>query len=493
MRVVHGNNMDVLRSLEESSIDSIVTDPPYGLSFMGKKWDHDVPSVELWRECLRVLKPGGHLLSFGGTRTYHRLVVNIEDAGFEIRDQLQWITGQGFPKNLNVLKAALKEGIACGCKEKSKHDVRQMQCSDLPEGIDSEDQLREVLQPVVSQQGASTKEPQTANHARREQSSLEGGQICGAGERLCDGESAESSESEAQRLCSRTYSCSGEDARATIESGRGSPPHQSRQSGQQTRKSQDVLKSSGTLDGSPFPRCPKCEKPILPEGLGSSLKPANEPICLARKPLSEKTVAQNVVKWGTGGINVDATRIGTDIIKTHGNGDKYSNFKGDKPASIGQYMEHQGRWPANVLFDEEAAEMLDEQSIANGIHSAGKGRAKKESFNRESGMFNIGHAAGCSPRFEDSSIGASRFFYVAKASKRERGEGNGHPTVKPIKLMEYLVTLITPPNGVVLDPFMGSGTTGIAAKSLGFEFVGIEVDADYMQIATRRLQSWLRI
>lgn len=323
------DNMAALAEMPENSIDAVVTDPPYGLAFMGKRWDYDVPSVDLWRNVLRVLKPGGHVLAFGGTRTYHRMVVSIEDAGFEIRDQLQWLYGSGFPKSHN-------------------------------------------------------------------------------------------------------------------------------------------LKGEW-------------------QGWGTALKPANEPICLARKPL-DGTVAENVGKWGVGGLNVDAGRIesGKDHaekcksvvgLKSNRNGIAYNEWLGSRTDSYSSL----GRWPANVILDEEAAAMLDEQAY-----------------------------------------GASRFFYCAKASKRERNAGleslplreagikndsgrgfsesdphkkimaqNHHPTVKPIALMRYLCKLITPPSGTILDPFMGSGTTGIAAKIDGFGFVGIELDADYFEIAQKRIESWV--
>ena len=357
-----GDSLHILSDLPSNSVDAVVTDPPYGLSFMGKKWDYDVPSVEFWREVLRVMKPGAHVLSFGGTRTYHRMVVNMEDAGFEIRDQVQWIYGSGFPKSLN-------------------------------------------------------------------------------------------------------------------------------------------LKGEW-------------------EGFGTALKPANEPIVLARKPLEKGlTVAENVLKWGAGAINIDGTRIGYAS-----EADKKNNTEAAKGSGkFGEYgavvtqVHNYGRWPANVLFDEDAAAMLDEQT--QHLHGAGSARSAKRECEAK-GMFGL---PGDGNRFGDSG-GASRFFYVAKASKRERNAGlegmperectakqqnsrarmengvvtnerpsepksqNHHPTVKPIKLMEYLIKLITPPGGVVLDPFMGSGSTGVAAKSLGFKFIGIEREAEYVEIARRRLE-----
>jgi len=337
MMLILGECLEKMKELADSSIDSIVTDPPYGLSFMGKKWDYDVPSTEIWKECLRVLKPGGHVLSFGGTRTYHRMVVNMEDAGFEIRDQVMWIYGSGFPKSTDISKRIDKEAGA---------------------------------ERIVTKEG-QTKAAEFSGKFDQASSNL--------------------------------------------------------------RERRDFAATDAAKQW---------------QGWGTALKPANEPICLARKPLERGlTVADNVLKWGTGAINVDASRIATEekIPTTSNQNIKGAAFKADNSEKIREtfYVQSpQGRWPANILFDEAAAEMLGEPS---------------------------------------------RFFYVAKASKAERGEGNAHPTVKPIKLMEYLCKLITPRGGVVLDPFMGSGSTGVAAKNLGFKFIGIEMNEEYFEIAKRRI------
>lgn len=424
METLHlGDCLNVLKTLPDNSVDAIVTDPPYGLKFMNKHWDYDVPSVDIWKEALRVLKPGGHLLSFGGTRTYHRMAVNIEDAGFEIRDQIQWIYGSGFPKSHNISKA------------------------------------------IDKMAGAEREVVATIKKAHISQ--------------------------------------------ANTNEGWSRPSH---------------LNADGTHKTTMDITAPATPKAKQWEGWGSSLKPANEPICLARKPLENGlTIAENVLKWGTGALNIDGSRIGTDkmggqLIK-QSYGDEAHFGGGEKRNKQVVATEATGRWPANVLFDEEAAQVLDEQTKY--LHGAGFKRDAE--FRPTSQNIEFKGAIGTNmQRFGDSG-GASRFFYVAKASKRERNAGlegmpekerplgisqwsgqtngsgevmgpskpqqNSHPTVKPTKLMQYLIKLITPPSGIVLDPFMGSGSTGVAAKQLGFDFVGIELNEEYLEIAKKRIDA----
>lgn len=350
-QIYHLDCLEGLKQLSDNSIDSIVTDPPYELGFMGKKWDSTgiAYNVELWKEALRVLKHGGHLLAFGGTRTYHRLAVAIEDAGFEIRDQIQWIYGSGFPKSHNISKSIDKKFGA----------------------------EREVIGKSDSK-GIRT----------------------GAGNYV------------------------GDDYK---QKGYGI-----------TIPSTDLAKQY--------------------DGFGTALKPAHEPIVVARKHLSEKTIVENVLKWGTGGINIDDSRV---------------KFKDN----------NEGRFPANVILDEEAGKMLDEQS---GNRPSGKGNGNAKVGETSNGSIPPLRRGKLVSRNDKG--GASRFFYQAKASKKERGEGNNHPTVKPLKLMEYLVRLVTPPNGIVLDPFVGSGTTLLASKNLGFNFIGFEKEKEYVEIAKSRLE-----
>jgi len=343
-----GDCRELLKELEDCSVDSIVTDPPYELGFMGKSWDRQGIAYDLnvWRECLRVLKPGGHLLAFGGARTYHRLACAIEDAGFEIRDQIMWIYGSGFPKSHDVSKAIDKEAGA----------------------------EREITQHA------------TAEYKR--------GKIIKW------------------------------DNRASSK-----------------RERRDI---------------PATDAARQWQGWGTALKPAHEPICVARKPL-DGTVAANVLAYGTGAINVDGCRIGTEggtakanIQKGEVNGERAGTSMGKNISFKCEIAKlDAGRWPANVIHDGS------DEVIA---------------------------------LFPKSKAGsAARFFYCAKASNKDRGEYNNHPTVKPTELMRYLCRLVTPPGGLILDPFMGSGSTGKAAILEGFRFIGFDVMGDYLNIASRRL------
>ena len=354
VRIFHADCLEVLRELEDASVHAVVTDPPYGISFMGKRWDYDVPSVEIWAECLRVLKPGGHLLAFAGTRTQHRMAVRIEDAGFEIRDMLAWVYGSGFPKSLDVSKALDKAAGA----------------------------TREVIGSKVT-----------------------GRALGGSNWRNGD---------------------AGGQERVPVTA-------------------------------------PATEQAREWSGWGTALKPSLEPITLARKPLSG-TVAANVLEHGTGALNVDGCRVALpdgdegwnvpDPDTRHVNPARSAAANGTP--GHGRHAEQRsspntaGRWPANLVHD-GSAEVLE--------------------------------------RFPaDADTGsAARFFYCGKASQAERGADNRHPTVKPLALMRWLVRLVTPPGGTVLDPFMGSGTTACAAVEEGVQFIGCERELEYAETAVRRL------
>ena len=440
-----GDCLKKIKDIPDKSIDACITDPPYGLvsivkrfgkegsapakfgtdgafsraskGFMGKEWDGSgiENNVEMWKECLRVLKPGGHLLSFGGTRTYHRMAVAIEDAGFEIRDMIEWLYGSGFPKSLNIGKA-----------------VARLQGEDIPK--------------------------------------------------------------------TKGFNVAGQ--------GIGLNPNKE-------------LRSDH----------PNYVKPTYDnewEGWGTALKPAHEPICMARKPLSEKTVAENVLKYGTGGINIDESRVEIDkndpmlrlnsenhksMGQTFGSGEKLTEDLYKKDMGL---HDSKGRFPANLIHDnsEEVRECFPDTKPTK-PHGGDGGKLDTQE---------MGWGFKRMPcDLSDNGGNASRYFksiiYTAKASKSERNRGcegleekehqkygtirtnrgngydessklrNNHPTVKPIALMEYLIKMITPKGGVVLDPFMGSGSTGIAAKKNKFGFIGIEIDEKYFNIAKKRIDN----
>ena len=373
MNIVHGDCLEVMRGMADNSVDSIVTDPPYGLSFMGKKWDYDVPGEDIWRECLRVLKPGGHLLAFAGTRTQHRMAVRIEDAGFEIRDMIAWVYGSGFPKSHNVGNAVDK---SLGCENRGH-------------AISSGSQIH----PTTGKPRAN-------------------------GELL--------------------------------------PKYEGR-----------------TDEGKKW------------AGFGTALKPALEPITVARKPLIG-TVAENVLAHGTGAINVDGCRVGEEVVEKGraGRSECESNSLGKKLMGSEDQQWQAGRWPANLIHD-------GSDEVVAGFPVTGPSKASVRGVGLTGDDAKV-YGKG-DPEFNtlrghnDNGGSAARFFYCAKASKSDRGAGNNHPTVKPTDLMRYLCRLVTPPGGIVLDPFMGSGSTGKAAALEGFQFIGIEREAEYCEIAKARI------
>jgi DNA modification methylase len=384
--VHHGDCREVMATLDAESVDAVVCDPPYGLSFMGKGWDHGVPGEEFWTEALRVAKPGAHLLAFGGTRTYHRLACAIEDAGWEIRDCVMWVYGSGFPKSHDVSKAIDK-----------------------------------------------------AAGAEREVVGVRPGH---------------------EDFVHRTDAHSGGGRREGWN-----------------RPWQDDPESVALHH---MATAPATDAARQWSGWGTALKPAWEPIIVARKPLCG-TVAENVLTHGTGGINVDGCRVGTEsTIRAQGDSESASGWSSVRRSPLGG--SESGRWPANLIHDgsEEVVGLFPESKSTGGQASLGafrngdvygKGRDEREARD---------------PGFGDSGS-AARFFYCAKASKADRSADNRHPTVKPTALMRYLCRLVTPLGGVVLDPFTGSGSTGKAAVSEGFDFVGIEREAEYVEIARARI------
>jgi len=416
-----------MRGMDSNSVDSIITDPPYALTankkggagdasvnlsspygrarittgFMNKSWDGNLPPVEVWKECLRVAKPGAMLVAFGGTRTYHRLTCAIEDAGWEIRDCIMWVYGSGFPKSLDIGKA-----------------IDKLQGNE-----------RQSIGQYIAPDGGVRK---LENHKPHKLASVADHQY--------------------------------------------------------------GYKTSGFI--------PITKGNSQWEGYGTALKPAYEPIVLAMKPL-DGTFAENALKWKVAGINVDGCRVpatgerlgggdenGVSHLSASGDGwDRPWRHNDDAVASHNAKIKanvdkatQMGRFPANFIHD-------GSDEVLQLFPMTTSGAMKKPYVYTNTGT-SFGKPTGATKQIHDANSGsAARFFYTAKASRSERGEGNNHPTVKPLKLVEYLCKLTMPPDaGTVLDPFMGSGTTGIACRNLGRNFIGIEKEPEYFDIATKRIE-----
>ena len=460
--ILAGDCVEQMRTLEADSVDAIVTDPPYGLEFMGKDWDgFGTPLgfqtwTEQWaREALRVLKPGGHLLAFGGTRMYHRLAAGIEDAGFEIRDTLMWLYGSGFPKSLDVSKAIDKTNGEAGRLLKFTQWFRAA-------GV-----ARSQASLAMFQAGHISANGTMANHYYAQtvsaQPAIPTPEIWATLRSLCTDVPAWVDELVARIAAEREVIGLGSSAIAN--------------------KSEGIRHTIGASKAVEFNiTAPSTEEAKRWQGWGTALKPAVEPIVLARKPLIG-TVADNVLTHGTGALNIDASRIGTDVIVSSGEGiaPGSGNYVGGKRRT-GVPSSHIGRWPANILLDEAAAALLDEQSgVSKSVQTEVNTKPSDSPF--LASQWSRGQSHG-------DTGGASRFFYVAKASRSERNKGlerNIHPTVKPVDLMRYLIRLVTPKGGTVLDPFLGSGTTAVAAIEEGVAWIGCEREPEYLQIIEARI------
>jgi site-specific DNA-methyltransferase (adenine-specific) len=442
-----GDCLDVLRTLPDCSVHAVVTDPPYGLAFMGKRWDYDVPSVAVWAECLRVLKPGGHLLAFAGTRTQHRMAVRIEDAGFEIRDMIAWVYGSGFPKSLDVSKAIDKLDAAEAQQARRYRFTEWVRSTGLTS--------RQIDDATGTNMGghyttaASQPAIMTMEHLDAVRRLI--GEVPEWVERECEIRSVESENFKAREVVGQRTTGVG--------TGNGSTP----------------IMGDGNRDIT----APATAEAQQWQGWGTALKPALEPITMARKPLTG-TVAANVLEHGTGALNVDGCRVWTDDGQDRSRPPRTPNaiLGGGKGTNL-TASEHNflGRWPANLIHDgsDEVVGLFPQTtSGANPTRRGGMGYHGAE-----------GQEQCHAPRGQDTGS-AARFFYTAKASASER-QGVAHPTVKPLDLMAYLCRLVTPPGGVVLDPFMGSGTTIKAAIGEGFQAIGIERDPAYFEMAQHRM------
>lgn len=366
-QIIQGDNRETLKNIADNSIDAIVTDPPYGIDFLGKQWDVNTGELETYEECLRVLKPGGHILAFSAARTYHHLAMTLERAGFEIRDQIMWIYSSGFPKSQDIGRSI---------------------------------QRKKGVEKTVKNPNARSKK----------------------GDSLYDG-------------------------------------------GFQKEEAGDNI---------------ICTDPEAKqwEGWGTALKPAHEPIALARKPV-KGSIKNNVQKWGTGGLNIDATRVETtDKIQNHYNRNSGApEFAGEEKniVEVDLTYSDKGRFPSNVI-----GEILQEDYQKYFYCPKVSRKERHMGFD----LTTIAtQPEGKFDRSNDPGNGNERIL--------NKG-GNNHPTVKPVALMEYLIKLITPPGGTVLDPFNGSGSTGMAATGLGFNYIGLELDPNYVAITEKRIEAWLK-
>jgi hypothetical protein len=475
-----GDCLDALRTLPDASVDAVVTDPPYNLSFIGKAWDnHATPGAfQAWctewaAECLRILKPGGHFVAFGGSRTWHRLAAGVEDAGFEIRDSIAWLYGSGFPKSLDVSKAI----------DRQRHD---------------RDDVRRVTAWVASARAA-------AGMTNRDIDAAFGFNGM-AGHWTTQGAQAAIPTLDQVPHLLEVFGLTAEDVPHEIRAllidlngmkGQPGPAWFAREVLATERRANEPSGIVGIGQGERvmFDRkitAPATDAARTWQGWGTALKPAFEPVVVARKPLSG-TVAANVLAHGTGALNIDACRLMTHSDEPGTtpravDGGKRSAMSGDMDRV--DYDSSRGRWPTNVALDESQAVELDVQS---GVLSSGANPTRRGSDKFRDAYGDFKGQEECSPARGADSGGASRFFptfrYEAKAptSERPRVDGVAHPTVKPLDLMRWLVRLVTPPGGVVLEPFAGSGTTAEACVVEGFRCIAIEREADYLPLITSRL------
>ena len=451
-----------MKEMPDNSVDSIVTDPPYELGFMGKSWDSTgiANSVEVWQEALRVLKPGGHLIAFSGSRTYHRMAVAIEDAGFEIRDQIMWVYGSGFPKSHNVSK-----GIDKGMGE---NRARQLKFTTWMRGsgLSQKDCAKAIRHLAKNDETANA----MAQHyySDKQQPAIPTLDIFDAVRNLLPNIPDEIEQLVVERTGIEWTEYKNRKVIGTREVPIGHAFAGEVYGGDSSNQEINIT----------APSTPQAQQW---DGWGTALKPAHEPIVLARKPLIG-TVANNVLTWGTGGLNIDGCRVGTDDTRSPSSKSSFGLINDDSwQAQEVMAGSASGRWPANFIHDgsDEVNDLLGEP--ARFFYCA---KASKRDRNEGLEGFEKKHRAGL--------VGADRTTEekLDPVSERFRTQpvANNHPTVKPTDLMRYLVRLVTQPNGTVLDPFMGSGSTGKACAYEGFDFIGIEQSAEYVEIARARIE-----
>jgi DNA modification methylase len=588
MTILCGDCLDVMKTFPDNHFSAVVTDPPYGLHFMGKDWDcfakgkvkvgrkvlgshtnseaHEAARYDetrndefqefmtlVAREALRITKPGGHILMFGAPRRYHRQACAIEDAGWEIRDCLMWVFGSGFPKSRRVSMFLDQHRLPddfCQCAANKPYSACTTPLHNVFDRIYNLVSWEQVaneaqnalygLQKALNFQGDCQGDRRLYGEllhwaANAVQASLQSPKCVPAHTHCDEREDGFDFESFYNLLQARhNYRLSKQDCalrafyshalqllQEYIVAGASAGGLRKKTSkpldfstffdnlvaSKTVLNSTDILCLVFCLPSSlisllserkvetilPFLEiCGECNKLVdIYKGFGSALKPAFEPVLVGMKPL-DGTFLQNAEKWNVAGLNIDACRVATNesYVRDRRNEESSNNITNCFSSGIRSALStshSKGRWPANLVLDEEAGELLDEQS----------GISKSSDYvnhdQQQSG--DVYMWSGCKSKYTRSgghndSGGASRFFYCPKSSSRERGEGNNHPTVKPLALMRYLLTLISPPSGaLILDPFAGSGTTILAAKQLGIEAIGIEKSEEYAAIAKARVGS----
>lgn len=556
-KLYQGNMLDMLDVIEPETIDSIVTDPPYGLTsitkrfgkedsaecqygkdgsfarlsrgFMGKEWDGSgiEYNIETWKKCYEVLKPGGYLLAFGGSRTFHRIACAIEDAGFEIRDTICYMYGSGFPKSQNIGKQLGKRLEDEKTKQKTKHDLLSMWEKDIQKTKSNEKTSEVVLQSQLQKQSLQVSGKTTCD-VWREQSSMERWNNIQKTERelqwcqICEMSKRVSINGEERWICNGTQNCNGEALREMFDKNGSCPSYRPQPEQQFNRELNAIQEQWGTQ---------ACREVIENwKKIGTALKPSFEPIIVARKPFKGSLV-DNIIEYGVGGINIDECRVENNgekisVAKSFQDNNYSSQFDNEnfRFKQVNTELKEQGRFPANTIltYDE-----TDFDEVCGGFPQS-KGASSQNNYSN--GHIYRGQSLqesktslnGFREWYNDNGS-ASRYFYCAKASKKDRDEGldefdqnkvndgrntpidnafqrgetlrkNTHPTVKPTELMQYLVRLVTPNNGTVLDPFNGSGSTGKAVmyenreRNKNYKYIGIELTEEYLPIAKARIE-----
>jgi len=504
-----GDSSKVLKKYPDNHFDSIVTDPPYGIEFLGKDWDNNTGPIEVWRECLRVLKPGGHLLAFSAARTYHRLASNIEDIGFEIRDQIMWIYGSGFPKGQDMGKLIEKrKNKDINLNPYIYHEEVEDDRSVKIGKIHNPPKCVECDQYVASPSNTCTKKCNAKFPPKLNEWSGWKTGLKPAHEPIVMARKPFKGSTVDNVLKNGVGAINVDDTRVEvtdIEYERNYNAYAKNLKEEHNTNSlfHKVVEKNGPAQGR-YPAnviMSEEEGKVLDEKTG--LKPSHEPIVMARKPFKGSTV-DNVIKNGVGALNIDDTRVEvTDTETFAGNSIGYKTVPEDKRSGDNIYgfkkqdadepiQTPQGRYPANVIMSEEEGKVLDEKT---GIIKSVGGKRKKEYGDYSGSGYTIKNQKGADTDLylNEPPRGASKYYYCPKVSKKERNVGdtaNNHPTVKPVALMKYLVTLVTPKGGKVLDPFNGSGSTGMAVKEFGGEYVGIDLNKDYIKIAKKRIKAW---